>query len=95
MRLNKEKGILSKKLATIMLDVPIEYDFVDFKLDNPNHKNVYEIFEELEFARMKENFKRIFIEEKQEDLVKNRLLKSKRKIFNMIYLMFPVNQTLL
>ena len=57
---NKEKGILSKKLATIMLDVPIEYDFVDFKLDNPNHKNVYEIFEELEFARMKENFKRIF-----------------------------------
>ena len=67
---NKEKGILSKKLATIMLDVPIEYDFVDFKLDSPNHENVYEIFEELEFARMKENFKRIFIEEKQENLVK-------------------------
>ena len=65
--LNKDKGILSKKLATIMLDVPIEYDFNDFKLEDPNHKNVYEIFEELEFARMKENFKRIFIEDKKED----------------------------
>ena len=65
--LNKDKGILSKKLATIMLDVPIQYDFDDFKLDDPNHKNVYEIFEELEFARMKENFKRIFIEDKKED----------------------------
>ena len=64
---NKDKGILSKKLATIMLDVPIEYDFNDFKLEDPNHKNVYEIFEELEFARMKENFKRIFIEDKKED----------------------------
>ncbi|MDA7708478.1 DNA polymerase I, partial [Flavobacteriaceae bacterium] len=65
--LNKDKGILSKKLATIILDVPIQYDFDDFKLDDPNHKNVYEIFEELEFARMKENFKRIFIEDKKED----------------------------
>ena len=37
---------------------------IDFKLDNPNHKNVYEIFEELEFTRMKENFKRIFVEDK-------------------------------
>ena len=76
---NKEKGILSKKLATIMLDVPIEYDFVDFKLDNPNHKNVYEIFEELEFTRMKENFKRIFVEEKQEDLAKEQTFKIEKK----------------
>ena len=52
---NKEKGVLSKKLATILLDVPIEYNFQDFKLENPNHSLVYEIFEELEFVRMKEN----------------------------------------
>lgn len=77
--LNKEKGILSKKLATIMLDVPIEYDFVDFKLDDPNHKNVYEIFEELEFVRMKENFKRIFIEEEKNDLVKEQPLTVEKK----------------
>ena len=57
---NKEKGVLSKKLATILLDVPIEYNFQDFKLENPNHSLVYEIFEELEFVRMKENFKKLF-----------------------------------
>ena len=66
---NKEKGILSKKLATILLDVPIEYNFQDFKLENPNHSLVYEIFEELEFIRMKENFKKLFlIEENGEEL---------------------------
>jgi DNA polymerase-1 len=58
---NKEKGVLSKKLATILLDVPIEYNFQDFKLENPNHSLVYEIFEELEFVRMKENFKKLFL----------------------------------
>ena len=59
---NKDKGILSKKLATILLDVPIEYNFKDFKLENPNHSKVYQIFEELEFIRMKENFKKLFNE---------------------------------
>ncbi len=58
---NSERGILSKKLATILLDVPIEYDFNDFKLENPDHDSVFKIFEELEFARMKENFKKLFI----------------------------------
>ncbi len=58
---NSEKGILSKKLATIILDVPIEYDFNDFKLENPDHDSVFKIFEELEFARMKENFKKLFV----------------------------------
>ena len=58
---NIERGILSKKLATILLDVPIEYDFNDFKLENPDHDSVFKIFEELEFARMKENFKKLFV----------------------------------
>ena len=58
---NSERGILSKKLATILLDVPIEYDFNDFKLENPDNDSVFKIFEELEFARMKENFKKLFV----------------------------------
>ena len=58
---NSERGILSKKLATILLDVPIEYDFNDFKLENPDHDSVFKIFEELEFVRMKENFKKLFV----------------------------------
>ena len=58
---NSERGILSKKLATILLDVPIEYDFNDFKLESPDHDSVFKIFEELEFARMKGNFKKLFV----------------------------------
>ena len=42
--LNKDKGILSKKLATILLDVPIEYNFDDFKLENPNHSVILQNF---------------------------------------------------
>tara|TARA_B110000116_G_C16789265_1_gene562766 strand:- start:64 stop:2799 length:2736 start_codon:yes stop_codon:yes gene_type:complete len=61
---NMDKGILSKKLATIILDVPIEYDFKNFKLEEPNSEKIKEIFDELEFLRMKENFFRIFSEKK-------------------------------
>ncbi len=46
---NKEIGLLSKKLATIILDVPINYDFKNFKLEDPNTQKIKEIFDELEF----------------------------------------------
>jgi DNA polymerase-1 len=57
---NKDKGILSKKLATIILDVPVEYDFKNFKLGEPDSDKIKELFDELEFLRMKENFFKIF-----------------------------------
>ena len=37
---NKELGVLSKKLARIILDVPIEYSLSDFKLSDPDNKSV-------------------------------------------------------
>ena len=58
--LNKEKGLLSKKLATIILDVPIKYDLKKFKLKGPDIKKVKDIFSDLEFKRMTENFMKIF-----------------------------------
>ena len=57
---NKEKGLLSKKLATIILDVPIEYDLKSFKFQNPDENKIKEIFRDLEFKRMTENFMKIF-----------------------------------
>tara|TARA_B110000259_G_scaffold186990_1_gene239739 strand:- start:7320 stop:10046 length:2727 start_codon:yes stop_codon:yes gene_type:complete len=57
---NKEKGLLSKKLATIILDVPIEYDLKSFKFQNPDENKIKEIFSDLEFKRMTENFMKIF-----------------------------------
>ena len=57
---NKEKGVLSKELATILLDVPVTFDSKSYTLRDPNHSKVSEIFQELEFRRMAENFNKIF-----------------------------------
>ncbi len=59
----KDLGILSKQLATIMLDVPIEFNFDDFDLNTPDIEKVTEIFQELEFRRLTENFIKTFATE--------------------------------
>ncbi len=57
---NGELGLLSKKLATIMLDVPVEFDAKDFTLDEPDIEKVKEIFQNLEFRRLTDNFIKTF-----------------------------------
>ncbi|WP_179009107.1 DNA polymerase I [Winogradskyella forsetii] len=57
---NKELGLLSKQLATIMLDVPVEFNAKDFELDHPDVEKVKEIFQELEFRRLTDNFLKTF-----------------------------------
>ncbi|MCO4822244.1 MAG: DNA polymerase I [Flavobacteriaceae bacterium] len=56
----KELGLLSKKLATIMLDVPVTFNAKDFELDHPDIPKVTEIFQELEFRRLIDNFNKTF-----------------------------------
>lgn len=48
----KEMAILSKKLATIILDVPVEFHEEDFKLSEWNKELLSEIFAELEFKTL-------------------------------------------
>mgnify|MGYP006094331973 CR=1 FL=1 len=57
---NKQMGILSKELAKIILDVPVEFNAKDFKLDKPDMNLVGEIFEVLEFRRMRQSFEKVF-----------------------------------
>lgn len=57
---NKELGLLSKKLATIILDCPVEFNEKDFELNHPNFDKTFEIFKELEFRRAAENFEKLF-----------------------------------
>ena len=57
---SKELGMLSKQLATIMLDVPVTFDEKDFELSEPDIDKVKEIFTELEFRRLTENFIKTF-----------------------------------
>ena len=57
---NKELGVLSKQLAKIILDVPIDYNLNDFELSKPDKVGVLKVFDELEFKRIKETFFKIF-----------------------------------
>ena len=57
---NKELGILSKKLATIITDVPIDYKIEELKLNVTNLDKAREIFEELEFRRIISSLNSIF-----------------------------------
>ncbi|WP_179316357.1 DNA polymerase I [Winogradskyella undariae] len=57
---NQELGLLSKKLATIMLDVPVEFDATDFEMSEPDIPKVTAIFQELEFRRLIDNFNKTF-----------------------------------
>lgn len=49
---NKEKAILSKKLATILLNAPVEFDENALILEEPDKEKVLEIFSELEFRTL-------------------------------------------
>lgn len=57
---NGELGLLSKKLATIMLDVPVEFDAKNFELEQPDIEKVKQIFQDLEFRRLTDNFIKTF-----------------------------------
>ena len=63
---NKDLGVLSKKLARIILDVPIDYNLDDFELSKPDNIAVFKVFDELEFRRIKETFFKIFGLDKSE-----------------------------
>ena len=57
---NKEKGLLSKTLATILLDCPVVFNETDYELSTPDVEKTDALFNELEFRRMAEQFDAIF-----------------------------------
>lgn len=57
---NAALGLLSKKLATIMLDVPVDFNEEDFEMCPPDFEKVLQIFDDLEFRRLKDNFLNAF-----------------------------------
>ena len=57
---NAELGRLSKQLATICITCDVTFDAEDYELSMPDSAGVQEIFEELEFRRLREQFLKIF-----------------------------------
>ncbi|MDD3771589.1 MAG: DNA polymerase I [Weeksellaceae bacterium] len=62
---NKELGLLSKQLATIFIDAPVEFNEKELEMCEPDIEKIREIFNELEFRQMLENFYRTFNLENQ------------------------------
>jgi len=62
---NKELGLLSKKLATICVDCDVTFDAKDYELSVPDSEKVQQLFEELEFRRLKDQFIKIFSGEEE------------------------------
>ncbi len=60
---NKELGLLSKELATIMLDCPVEFHEEDFELNTPDFDKTNELFKELEFRRAADMMRKLFGQE--------------------------------
>jgi DNA polymerase-1 len=59
----KDQGLLSKQLATIIIDVPIDHNLDDYELKEINRDAIRELFAELEFRQLT---KRILGEELEE-----------------------------
>jgi DNA polymerase I len=57
---NAELGILSKKLATILLDCPVQFNEQDYELSKPDVEKTDALFQELEFRQMKTQFDKLF-----------------------------------
>jgi len=58
---NAELGLLSKKLATILTDCNVKFDAKDYELSMPDGEKVQELFEILEFRRLKDQFLQLFL----------------------------------
>ncbi len=72
---NHNLAMLSKKLATIITDVPIAYELENLKISKPSSEQIISIFDELEFKRLKESYFKLFsdsdfkTEVKQADII--------------------------
>ncbi|OYQ36371.1 DNA polymerase I [Flavobacterium cyanobacteriorum] len=57
---NAEKGLMSKKLATIITDCNVTFNEQDYELTKPDFEKVEALFHDLEFRRMAEQFGKLF-----------------------------------
>jgi len=66
---NKELGILSKKLATIITECDVTFDENDYELTKPDTEKVEALFNELEFRRMADQFHKLFAHGEEYDQI--------------------------
>jgi len=62
---NGDIGRLSKQLATICITCDVKFDEEDYELSQPDIPQVQEVFDELEFRRLRDQFIKLFSEEEE------------------------------
>ena len=72
---NHDLAMLSKKLATIITDVPITYELESLKISKPSSEQIMSIFDELEFKRLKESYFKLFNDNNRETEIKQTEIK--------------------
>lgn len=78
----KENAFLSKELATIMTDVPIEIDFNRTKIGTPEIEKIKAIFEELEFKNLYVRLRKFFGEEEVVEAIPEVMTVTENKTFS-------------
>jgi DNA polymerase-1 len=80
---NQELGLLSKKLATILLDCPVVFNAEDYLLSSPDFQKVSDVFQELEFRRSFETVQKLFkspeVEKGLQEIVKKEETSQEKK----------------
>lgn len=66
---NVELGILSKKLARIILDCPVTFIATDYELSKPDTEKTDALFQELEFRQLKAQFDKLYNSEDIENTI--------------------------
>lgn len=77
---NKENAILSKRLATIILDAPVEFEEDKLIMEEPDKEKLKELFTELEFRQIA---KRVLGEELQTEVAEKKTEKKNTGQFDM------------
>ena len=80
---NKELGILSKKLARILLDVPVSFDEKKYILEQPNTDKVLEIFQELEFRQLGSRLQKLFSKAEETESAVNKSTKTDHAAYDL------------
>lgn len=78
----KEQVLMSKKLATIITNVPIDYNFDDFKVKSPNYGKLLKIFNKLEFKNLAKKISPQINQENKK--IKYNLVETKEKLNELI-----------
>ncbi|HEC92391.1 MAG TPA: DNA polymerase I, partial [Candidatus Atribacteria bacterium] len=78
----KEQVLMSKKLATIITNVPIDYNLDDFKVKSPNYGKLLKIFNKLEFKNLAKKISPQINQENKK--IKYNLVETKEKLNELI-----------